>query len=62
MDNSAAELNALARRCRELARRTDDKETCASLHGLATYYDAEALAAEPKTDPKPPISDVPIQR
>jgi hypothetical protein len=58
MDTSAAELNALARRCRELARRTDDEETRASLEGLATHYEAEALAAKPK--PKPPIPDVPI--
>jgi len=60
MDNSAAELKALARRCRDLARRTDDKETCASLDGLATHYEAEARAAEPNPEPKPPIPDIPI--
>ena len=58
MSNSAAELKALARRCRELARRTDDNQTSASLDGLAKHYEAEALAAEP--EPEPPISDVPI--
>jgi hypothetical protein len=58
MNSSAAELNALARRCRELARRTDDEETCASLEGLAAHYEAEALAAERNR----PIPDVPIAR
>ena len=59
MDNSTQELKALALRCRELARRTRDEETSASLESLASYYEAQALVAEPA--PEPPIEHIRIQ-